>query len=244
MSSSRSQTPTISQPLILWICAACASAIFPQPTSAALSMTRLLSTALEIATQSLYRGHRRLPAKPLLELRVRVAGFLPVGVPAPPVERGGQLSLRPMGVLFPQATQDVAEGVRDVERPEAPDVFLILTQKASARRQIPVHDLEDRPRPTRPQAGQHDRLGAVVYVRQGDWIRAAQVQEKPERRDTDAVRQRLVAGAVHGAGSDGHVWNAELLSVFRHDLVLLGLAVHVWLATFRGLRLKGAGLVQ
>src|SRR5205823_13857936 len=70
MSGSLSQTPTISQPAIRRICDACASAIFPQPTIAILSMEAALPAALEVPMQPLGCRDLRHPSELGLELVV------------------------------------------------------------------------------------------------------------------------------------------------------------------------------
>src|SRR2546422_2172588 len=218
MSSSRSQTPTISQPFSRWICETWESAIFPQPTMATLSTMSLASAAGEEATHCVTGGHCRRPAQSLLDLRVRISGLLPVGMPASRVERWGELAFRPVRVLLPETTEHVAQRVRDVEGREGPNVPLVRAQKLSTRRQVVVHDIENLTVNVRRQSRQNDSVGTVVYVGQGDGVRTAHVQKEAEGADADAVRYPLVAGTVHGARPDDHVGDAELSTELSHDL--------------------------
>src|SRR5262245_48428576 len=100
MSGSLSHTPTISQPSILRICEACASAILPQPTMATLS-TLFLPAGHEVTAKRFLHLDLGLPSQLGLQLVIAVAGLLPFSVPAPAVEHRRQLALRPMGILFP-----------------------------------------------------------------------------------------------------------------------------------------------
>src|SRR5688572_6908897 len=102
ISGSRSQAATIAHPPILRICDACASAILPHPTMATLSMRDLVTAALEIALQTLGCRHQRHPTEHRFQFRVAVPPRAPVRLPGPPVERGGQLTLRPVGVRLPE----------------------------------------------------------------------------------------------------------------------------------------------
>src|SRR5688572_30640967 len=95
MSSSRSQTPTISHPLIRWIWEACESAILPHPTMATLSMSNLLSAAFKVSAQRLGCCDLLFPPEPAFELRIAIPGLLPVHMPDLPVEYRRQLLLRP-----------------------------------------------------------------------------------------------------------------------------------------------------
>src|SRR6476660_1629634 len=101
MSGSRSHTATISQPLILRICEACASAIFPHPTMATLS-TLSLPAVRKIAAQRLLHWNLGRPSQPGFQFLVAVASFLPFRVPSPAVEHRRQLSLGPVGIFLPQ----------------------------------------------------------------------------------------------------------------------------------------------
>src|SRR2546423_13243170 len=102
MSGSLSQTPTISQPAIRRICDACASAIFPQPTMATLSMEAALPAALEVPMEPFGCRDLRRPSELGLELAVAIARLFPVGVPAAAGERRRPLLVRPARGRFPQ----------------------------------------------------------------------------------------------------------------------------------------------
>src|SRR5262249_34080459 len=143
ISGSRSTTPTISHPLILWICDACASAILPHPTIATLSMSCVLPATAKVNSQRLRRRHSRRPTQKRLCLLVAVPRALPEGVPREPVVHRRQLSFRPAGVLLPESAERVADGVRQIDRSEAPDIPLVESQELAAGRQVIVDDVED-----------------------------------------------------------------------------------------------------
>src|SRR2546425_4521539 len=244
ISSSRSQAPTISHPLIRWIWEACASAIFPQPTIAILSMTRLIPAAGEVAAHSFRRGHGRLPAQAFLELRIRVARLLPERMPAPRVEDRRQLALRPMRIPLPQEAEDVAEEVRDVDGAETPHVPLVIAEEAPARGQIVVDDVENLTVHAGCHSGQNDRLSAVINVGQGDRIRTTHMQKEAERRNADPIGYLFMTGTVYIARPNDHVRNGELVPILGHDLILLRLPVHVRLAALLRFGFQRARLVK
>src|ERR1035437_541700 len=93
ISGSLSHTPTISHPLILWICDAWASAIFQHPTIAILSMLSFAQRTFEVPVQSFCHRLLRHPAPLRIQFCVTVICFLPLGMPSLPVEGRGQLSL-------------------------------------------------------------------------------------------------------------------------------------------------------
>src|SRR5690242_18211271 len=140
ISGSRSQTQRIPQSRILPICAACASAIFPHPTIATLSMLRLFpgaalsGTAPEVTLEPLFHGYNRRPAQPGLQLLVTVIGFLPHGMPFSAIEDRRQLPFGPPRIPLPAAAQRVTHNVRKIERREAPYLFLVETEKTAAGR--------------------------------------------------------------------------------------------------------------
>src|SRR5262245_56191614 len=111
MSGSRSQTPTISHPLIRWIWDAWASAIFPQPTIATLSMIGSDAIATEVAVEPLGHGYAGPPTQSGLQLVVAIPRPLPVGVPAASVKGGRKLFRGPLGILLPQVAQAIAHRV-------------------------------------------------------------------------------------------------------------------------------------
>src|SRR5215472_15926358 len=108
MSGSRSHTPTISHPSTLWIWAAWASAIFPHPTMATLSIPFTRPAALEILAQSLRCSDLRSPAQLGLQFFVAIVGLLPLGVPSSPIESWRQLPLRPLRILLPHIAKHIA----------------------------------------------------------------------------------------------------------------------------------------
>src|SRR6266481_4341568 len=92
ISGSLSQTPTISHPLILWICDACASAILPHPTMATLSKPYFLPAAFKIPLQTVRRGHLWSPVHPHLHFYVAVTRLLPIRVPPHAIKCRWQLT--------------------------------------------------------------------------------------------------------------------------------------------------------
>src|ERR1019366_3904441 len=92
---SLSHTPTISHPLILWICDAWSSAILPHPTMATLSIVASLPACFEMTPQPLCCGHLWRPTQPCFQLLVAVIRLLPGGLPVLAVERRRQLPLCP-----------------------------------------------------------------------------------------------------------------------------------------------------
>src|SRR5690349_16244594 len=96
------------------ICAACASAIFPQPIIAALTMVQLLFATFEIAAEAIRNCHSWFPAELLPGLCVCKSRLLPIAVPRGSIERCGQLLFRPGGVFLPDPAQEVTCEVRDV----------------------------------------------------------------------------------------------------------------------------------
>src|SRR5580700_7310570 len=114
MSGSRSQTPTISQPPILKICVAWASAIFPHPTIPTLSMLPPLRATPEIKAQCFAGRHFGRPTQPFFQLCVAVASSPPLGIPSPAIEGWRQLPPRILRIFLPQITKRVAEHVGNV----------------------------------------------------------------------------------------------------------------------------------
>src|SRR5213078_4320999 len=96
--------------------------------------------------------------EPGFQLGIAVTRSSPVGVPSPAVEGWRQLSCRPVRVVFPQAAQGVADGMRKIDRPEMFDVALIQTQKLPARGKIVVDNVERFAVHSRSQAGERDRV--------------------------------------------------------------------------------------
>src|SRR5439155_21038738 len=88
ISGSLSHTPTISHPLILWICEAWESAILPHPTMATLSIVSAGPAGLEITAEPFAGWHFGCPADPGLQLVIAVIGLLPVGMPHFAIEYG------------------------------------------------------------------------------------------------------------------------------------------------------------
>src|SRR5713101_2252750 len=112
---SRSQTPTISHPLIRMICDACESAILPHPTRATLSMCGSVPAGFEIAPQSFCRRDLRPPTRPALQMLVAVIRVLPVRVPVLTIEDRRQLSLGPDRIPLPEITERVTDTVRNIQ---------------------------------------------------------------------------------------------------------------------------------
>src|SRR5437764_10673591 len=81
ISGSLSQTPTIADPAILWICDTWASAILPQPTIATLSIGSPSPAGFEVTPEAVRGRHALRPPEERLELLVAVLGALPVRVP-------------------------------------------------------------------------------------------------------------------------------------------------------------------
>src|SRR5437870_4034590 len=245
MSSSRSQTPTMSHPSSRRICSAWASAIFPHPTIATLSgIMRSSLATLEVPPQTFGRRYLRRPAQPSLHLFVGIAAPFPVRMPRSPVEDERQLSLGPRGVLLPRATEDIAREARDGDGPEGADVSLIKAQEVPARGEIVVDDVQHLSVDAVPDARQDDRVGAVVHVGEGDDVRAAEVQENPECPGADASRYPSLAGSVRDAGSNEDVGNCVLSPVLDDELILLDLRKAIGLASELGVLLDRTGFVE
>src|SRR2546426_904825 len=132
---------------------------------AALITTSRSSAGLEITPLTFSRWHSRLPPKTRLQLGVRVGGLFPESVPTAPVEGRRQLALRPVRIFLPQAGEDVARKMRNIDRPERLHVLLVQSQKRSARGQIVIYHVEDFAINARRQPGKYNRIGAVVDIR-------------------------------------------------------------------------------
>src|SRR5438309_3756567 len=203
-----------------------------------------LAAAREVTSQALRHGDGGRPAESHLQLVVGVTRLLPVGVPAPPIEYGWQLSLRPVRVLLPGEAERVTHGVGHIDGRKASDVPLVQAQKAPARGQIVVDDVEDLAVDARGQSRAGDRLCAVVDIGQRDGIGAAQVEKEPEGVDADPARDGVLARAKYRARSDDDVRDPEAFSVLPHDLLLLELRETIRVPAQLGALFDRARLVE
>ena len=96
---------------------------------------------------------------------------------------------------------------------------------------------------SRDQAGEHNRLGAVVHVCEGHEVRAADLDEEPKGIDTDPAAQLLLAGAEHGAGPQNHE-RKPALAIGPDDFLLLQLAKSIRVTPLLGRILQGTALVN
>src|SRR6266849_4891861 len=138
-------------------------------------MSFLRAAAFEMPPQPLTRWHPLLPAKPLLELFVRIVGPLPRGVPDSPVESRGQLALRPSCVYFPQIAEKVAEKRRNIHRWESFHLSFVHAQKTPARRQIVIDNVEHGPIDPLGDPGQKNGIRAIIDIGERHLVRSAQM---------------------------------------------------------------------
>src|SRR5437667_3224236 len=104
-----------------------------------------------------------------------------------------------------------------------------------ARRQVIVHHVEGLAVNPFNEPRQDDCICAVINIRKGYRVRAAQMQERTECTNPDPARNTVLAIAINAAWSDYHVWNSALFSVLGDDFLLFDLSKAISLSAEFGM---------
>src|ERR1700747_1813729 len=105
---------------------------------------------------------------------------LPCKCALAPVKYWRQLPLRPFGIPLPQPAKSVSHRVRNWYGQEGSHLLFVSSQERPARWQLIIDNIEHLALSSFYKPGEHNSLGAIVDVSQGQLSASPQVHEKPK----------------------------------------------------------------
>src|SRR2546422_7128490 len=101
-----------------------------------------------------------------------------------------------------------------------PNILFVKTQKRPAGGKIIVDDIDHLAIDSSLQSRQHNRLYAIIHVRERYGVGATQVQKYPKRIDPYSPGDLLLAGTINRPGSHDDVRNSVPLAILSDDFIL------------------------
>jgi len=182
--------------------------------------TRGLLTAFKLAQK---RGYGLihidpwLPSQSLAKFLIGVSVPFPFGGATTPIKDRRKLALGADRILFPKIAQEAAQKIRRAQAKEWLHFIPVSPKQLAAGGRRIIHDIKNLPIYARLQTRQHNGLGAIVNISQGQAIGATQMDEKTESIDAHAPSQSRLAGAKDRSRTKNDVRQLASAAIFLNQ---------------------------